>query len=1832
MGLLDAAAAYLARHGRAALESIQHWRLTRRPGLDFSVLGLRREWDLLSGEYSRRLARPRYEPGYLERLILESERVLTKELPFHWEESLRFADISGEVKRVFGGTGIEEFLWGIRPGVLRNLTRERLGQLAVQRRLPATDQQLDDLFRIIERYQKEDYKRKRPEFFAQLHAKTRQLFEEQIKELALRAGGGHAWLTGRRPATIEELLRRGYPFPERVRVQLEELVRKDKSWAGVPYDPGVLITPEGEIVDWRVFAQIKKGVAQWLEPTLPGRLLHLRDYLEMGKVSQFYLLQRGTLHPVLTGVPGERALIPETYVYAGGKVLPIMRPDQPLEGSFMLAPSRFGLVERLLRSVADIGVTAPAGQKWYDRGVVGSVRRALDIGYSTTPSIFARTRDFFTKFADPLWYRNLVEGAVRRGVVFDEATIEALRKFFSSTTPAPSPRVVEVLKHAAGYGGYRLETFEDFARVLDVIASPRGYRGPLKSLWYRSQRAPRELEEDVFLLTGRHPQRALTGKDIIARELGKEFARLTGYDSAKAELDLALELGKISRREHLEALQLINATMFEEAAAHASAAGTREEALALVEGLFRSPKMSRFQEEVLGWARRTFPYYAPGRSGGLLAEELLSDATVAELTPSAYALGQRYTVVRAAPSVSEAVEAIRERNDWTKLAALAKDVVYTPLVGGRRNLRELTFNVVRPLGPYHLLWRLSEALNEFGLGFSGRSAGSALDLYLSFALKRFLPVVGTWELLNYLDWELDQLTGYSMYERWARMVVRGRLALAPDEEKAEHLRHTYSMFPYLEQAAYWPHPSFPFIGYAFSYGLFGMSPRRPMSREELQQYYAAGYQEMRRGRFWFFGSRTPWWGSKVDYYLPNEYLMALSDWRYSQELYPEDTYWRYNWLPTPRFPFAPIQRLIDPYYFERLHYYDRPYPLTAPMFEELTPWGPILNVTLGEVFKPRRLMHPEEVMAGLAAAAAVPPTSAEAVVSGIPAPAEQLRLINEHLKTVGVMKGGTVTPQVYVPYAVPFGLPGGAGEAQGAPTAPYFAGYPAVPYPAAVHLPVAAQLRGINAAIRARGEFVAAYGPTQEQVLPPHFYLPTDVKYRMGEAVYMARELAGIYGFTTEALFGEVMPDSATLQSAARAYNLERRWWELANLGGLSGGISEIARRFLPHRMRHIEEINPIENLMPPWLPGPEYFKDFRHGDPYAIPYGEVRLPGEAYLRTHVVHPMPGFGLYGPVDIFLILADVAPWSPQARFWRDVVTHMDLPEDVRKQVAAAKRRMAAVKRKHTFYPYHFQTRYTDLARERVHVTRVLDLGMFLTEEYPEHPVRVAGVRAQGVTAEELGRFLRPGAEVTIAYNPYQKFADDTYGTIRAAVYLGDLSLARVLVERGYAKEALTDWSEAGVWSRFTPREIARAAFFERLAHLDTPLHTKFLHVRSPLESYLREQVYGDVWGDWKAPWSSWLVPTYQSFIARSPALAALSGALLGGFLGHFVMGRRGRWGAAIGGVMALGGSLWRTAAEHLSGEKWIPERVREVRDIEEYFDILAYLKYRGLYEYAARRALREEHVDVGTLLERARVDLEQRRKLVAGLEARKRRLYLETGERRSEEIKEINRRIAEIQAGAAKVVPLTPWASAALYYYQQYTSTVYGFEPGTPWTNIMRALPPQEREYFTHFAKTTDPVEQRKILEVVPRGQRRIYESLWGLPVESRVNLVEYFRTHYLPGPEWAGWRPEVNLEDIKVQVVQTLGKDIHDFDLWPADVRRAEAARAPAIPDIFRTGVPAAALREQLERILLGLGLEGVSVRVSPSDRWRLEVELTRDRTEEVRRRLREEFPRFVAA
>ena len=118
-------------------------------------------------------------------------------------------------------------------------------------------------------------------------------------------------------------------------------------------------------------------------------------------------------------------------------------------------------------------------------------------------------------------------------------------------------------------------------------------------------------------------------------------------------------------------------------------------------------------------------------------------------------------------------------------------------------------------------------------------------------------------------------------------------------------------------------------------------------------------------------------------------------------------------------------------------------------------------------------------------------------------------------------------------------------------------------------------------------------------------------------------------------------------ENANNIASFTRAFWD-SNLGGLGGGIMEIARRFFPHENHSIVKINNIRNTMPDWMP-----ERFKVGDPYTkVQKGEMRLPGKGYESINKLHS-DAYGKYGALDRMKILADIAPWSEEYKLWRDV---------------------------------------------------------------------------------------------------------------------------------------------------------------------------------------------------------------------------------------------------------------------------------------------------------------------------------------------------------------------------------------------------------------------------------------------------------------------------------------------------------------------------------------------------------------------------------------------------
>lgn len=271
--------------------------------------------------------------------------------------------------------------------------------------------------------------------------------------------------------------------------------------------------------------------------------------------------------------------------------------------------------------------------------------------------------------------------------------------------------------------------------------------------------------------------------------------------------------------------------------------------------------------------------------------------------------------------------------------------------------------------------------------------------------------------------------------------------------------------------------------------------------------------------------------------------------------------------------------------------------------------------------------------------------------------------------------------------------------------------------------------------------------------------------------------------------------------------------------------------------------------------------------------------------------------------------------------------------------------------------------------------------------------------------------------------------------------------------------------------------------------------KLVHTRSPIESYERVQVYGSSNAFWQHPWRDFLRP--------------------------FTM--------QIGRSLGWGG---------------IPAHIEKKREVEEYFDVLKYTKFSRLANMA-----------------RFSGDTEAVRKF----ESKK-------------------------------------------------DETLFGINPFTRnYSSIFRSLPRRDRDYFNAFSETSTVEERERILELVPDNEKALYTARWKLSFANEVkkakeaetlsesqiaeademveNIYEeaknegfpssqeltaeyletripgetypdwYRRTRLLskyppiPGADWVGYHPSVDLEDIKLKVIQNMGEDMHEFNLWPSRLR-----------------------------------------------------------------------------
>ena len=121
--------------------------------------------------------------------------------------------------------------------------------------------------------------------------------------------------------------------------------------------------------------------------------------------------------------------------------------------------------------------------------------------------------------------------------------------------------------------------------------------------------------------------------------------------------------------------------------------------------------------------------------------------------------------------------------------------------------------------------------------------------------------------------------------------------------------------------------------------------------------------------------------------------------------------------------------------------------------------------------------------------------------------------------------------------------------------------------------------------------------------------------------------------------------------------------------------------------------------------------------------------------------------------------------------------------------------------------------------------------------------------------------------------------------------------------------------------------------------------------------------------------------------------------------------------------------------------------------------------------------------------------------------------------------------------------------------------------------IYMSLPDSEKKFFDAFAFAQGKDRQR-ILEMIPSDQVHLYQSLWrridsgeqpypgsGTAVADAYlnqrmhDIGEYMYNEPMPGTDWIGWHEDADLDDIKLRYIDSLGKDIHEYDMWSKQQR-----------------------------------------------------------------------------
>ncbi len=842
-------------------------------------------------------------------------------------------------------------------------------------------------------------------------------------------------------------------------------------------------------------------------------------------------------------------------------------------------------------------------------------------------------------------------------------------------------------------------------------------------------------------------------------------------------------------------------------------------------------------------------------------------------------------------------------------------------IGGKNNKEH--FTALTMLSQYSLQ-RLSMGVEEVGLGLSSNSMRSPLDTFKNIALRRVLPAMLAYNTFDYLNFEARNFTGVSLVGAAANVASNTDLAL---RNIADHtgVGFLYDQFKNTSVIAEY---------------LTGTTDYQ--NRDEREEWYKNGESVVRKARFWSFGSASEFRGTSISYYQPNYLRRAHSNWKEVGIYGDPDEKWKHSPLPSLRHPLSPIRFLLDPYWLEKKNFDERPYPLTAKMFSEGTPWGAILNPTVGQLLKPVRMLPQarRQLKHGRVG---------EDINSVLYRINERIKNKESYDDDMVIVTGTDIRNAQYAPFSHPIAEEYNItnNRAQGLfymnttsdigtykppkeevyMQEPSYGGYGKT----SQYVSIAEKkfnkftnemfktsvsgnmgqsiISEINRAIKGGDAFVRYQNNMPDdgvyyyknlvrnkQVADKQYYEnkanPKRIDRSIGldlmrDAKYSVKQLSGIYGFIGDSLFGSDYKQFR-YENAGQMASFTRGFWD-ASIGGLGGGLMEISRRFFPSTNKDIVNVNPLRNKMAAWLPD-----SYRMGDPFVkIPKGEMRLPGRGYETLNELHP-DQFATdgYGAFDRFKILSDVAPYSEEYKLWRGIAKRTVTDPDLVSQMKEIEKRVKKKSGDHEFFEYRYINNRTDIQEgivKSVSEDGLIELQNGLT-------LTMAGVKKpeynpNNQPTQSIYDFIKPGDKINYqtTRNAIKNLNDMTEVT-KAIIYKKDNTLfssrniSKELIDAGVMEYDEEDNTPIAALAKTGSIGETLGGIQELIAHAPIPfLHNKFLKVETALESFKNEQVYGSNFQTWDHPIEGFVKPAFNKTFAQSMPQRALA---IGASMYHF----------------------------------------------------------------------------------------------------------------------------------------------------------------------------------------------------------------------------------------------------------------------------------------------------------------------------------------------------------